>query len=344
MENLVDVQINVGIPETSFTRPINDTSHNSAVTTPNSEIMGDQIQLTLQDNEIEMFGDSLREGQVFTIDNVKVTDAPGSYRISPSEWQLFLKKNSKVEKINDECTEIPFDKYYFKHLDQLSSVINQNKYLIEWKLIKKSGTVHVIDVVKRYIMRLIVIDHMGTLNVVIFDRDVEKILDTSADDLSLLITSEIGNEVIEQKVQRAFWKSYIFHIKASQMKDVNQPYLKNLLKFAMGEDQFLVSLAKIMFKLVTSLSRTRYNMVNEGLVEENVYSFWFNRNAEEEEGGEIVFGGIDPKHYKGEHTYVPVTKKGYWQFDMGDVLVGNQMIVFLCSVDVKCFCLRFYLG
>ncbi|RWR97350.1 aspartic proteinase A1-like protein [Cinnamomum micranthum f. kanehirae] len=67
-----------------------------------------------------------------------------------------------------------------------------------------------------------------------------------------------------------------------------------------------------------------YNMVNQGLVEEPVFSFWFNRNSEEEEGGEIVFGGIDPKHYKGKHTYVPVTHKGYWQFDLGDVLVGNQ--------------------
>eukprot|EP00268_Persea_americana_P016279 TRINITY_DN176_c0_g1_i3.p1 TRINITY_DN176_c0_g1~~TRINITY_DN176_c0_g1_i3.p1 ORF type:complete len:512 (-),score=98.88 TRINITY_DN176_c0_g1_i3:404-1939(-) len=67
-----------------------------------------------------------------------------------------------------------------------------------------------------------------------------------------------------------------------------------------------------------------YNMVNQGLVKEPVFSFWFNRNAEEEAGGEIVFGGVDPNHYKGEHTYVPVTQKGYWQFDMGDVLVGNQ--------------------
>ncbi|KDO62073.1 hypothetical protein CISIN_1g010230mg [Citrus sinensis] len=67
-----------------------------------------------------------------------------------------------------------------------------------------------------------------------------------------------------------------------------------------------------------------YNMVNQGLVNEPVFSFWFNRNADEEEGGEIVFGGMDPDHYKGEHTYVPVTQKGYWQFDMGDVMIDGQ--------------------
>ncbi|KAI3441681.1 uncharacterized protein J3R85_002287 [Psidium guajava] len=67
-----------------------------------------------------------------------------------------------------------------------------------------------------------------------------------------------------------------------------------------------------------------YNMVNQGLVKDPVFSFWFNRNAEEEEGGEIVFGGVDPNHYEGEHTYVPVTRKGYWQFDMGDVLIDGK--------------------
>lgn len=67
-----------------------------------------------------------------------------------------------------------------------------------------------------------------------------------------------------------------------------------------------------------------YNMVNQGLVKDQVFSFWFNRNADEEEGGEIVFGGVDPDHFKGEHTYVPVTQKGYWQFDMGDVLVDGK--------------------
>ncbi|KAK8630216.1 hypothetical protein V6N13_079019 [Hibiscus sabdariffa] len=67
-----------------------------------------------------------------------------------------------------------------------------------------------------------------------------------------------------------------------------------------------------------------YNMVNQGLVKEPVFSFWLNRNPEDDLGGELVFGGMDPTHYKGDHTYVPVTHKGYWQFDMGDVLIGDQ--------------------
>nr|CAL07969.1 aspartic proteinase [Cynara cardunculus] len=67
-----------------------------------------------------------------------------------------------------------------------------------------------------------------------------------------------------------------------------------------------------------------YNMVNQGLVEEAVFSFWLNRNVDEEEGGELVFGGVDPNHFRGNHTYVPVTRKGYWQFEMGDVLIGDK--------------------
>uniref|UniRef100_A0A0D9WJU8 Peptidase A1 domain-containing protein n=2 Tax=Leersia perrieri TaxID=77586 RepID=A0A0D9WJU8_9ORYZ len=67
-----------------------------------------------------------------------------------------------------------------------------------------------------------------------------------------------------------------------------------------------------------------YKMVEQGLVSDPVFSFWFNRHSDEGEGGEIVFGGMDPSHYKGNHTYVPVTRKGYWQFDMGDVLIGGK--------------------
>ncbi|KAK6915733.1 Saposin B type, region 2 [Dillenia turbinata] len=66
-----------------------------------------------------------------------------------------------------------------------------------------------------------------------------------------------------------------------------------------------------------------YNMLSQYLVSEAIFSFWLNRDSLQQEGGEIVFGGVDPKHFKGQHTFVPVTKKGYWQFEMGELVIGN---------------------
>lgn len=63
----------------------------------------------------------------------------------------------------------------------------------------------------------------------------------------------------------------------------------------------------------TNVGFDRYNMLKQGLIERPVFSFWLNRDPKSEEGGEIVFGGVDPKHFKGEHTFVPVTQRGYWQ-------------------------------
>ena len=67
---------------------------------------------------------------------------------------------------------------------------------------------------------------------------------------------------------------------------------------------------------IFSFANYRYNMIEQGLVKEQVFSFWLNRNEAEEEGGELVFGGVDPKHFIGEHSYVPVTRKGYWQVNL----------------------------
>uniref|UniRef100_A0A7N0UD14 Phytepsin n=1 Tax=Kalanchoe fedtschenkoi TaxID=63787 RepID=A0A7N0UD14_KALFE len=67
-----------------------------------------------------------------------------------------------------------------------------------------------------------------------------------------------------------------------------------------------------------------YNMIEQGLVKEQVFSFWLNLKMDDPVGGEIVFGGVDPNHFKGKHSYVPLTRKGYWQFDMGDVLIGDK--------------------
>ncbi|KAJ7535913.1 hypothetical protein O6H91_12G050500 [Diphasiastrum complanatum] len=68
-----------------------------------------------------------------------------------------------------------------------------------------------------------------------------------------------------------------------------------------------------------------YNIVDQKLVPEPVFSFWLNRDASDEgNGGELVLGGVDPKHFKGEHLYTPVTKEGYWQIEMGDFLINGR--------------------
>ncbi|XP_048129291.1 aspartic proteinase oryzasin-1-like isoform X2 [Rhodamnia argentea] len=67
-----------------------------------------------------------------------------------------------------------------------------------------------------------------------------------------------------------------------------------------------------------------YNMVQQGLVSQKIFSFWLNRGSVSTEGGEIVFGGVDPKHFRGNHTYVQVTQRGYWQIPLGDFLIGNK--------------------
>jgi phytepsin len=78
-----------------------------------------------------------------------------------------------------------------------------------------------------------------------------------------------------------------------------------------------------------------YNMLEQKLVPEPVFSFWFNRDASGKIGGEMVLGGVDEKHYKGNHTWAPLTRRGYWQFKLDDVLVDDKSTGF-CKIGVGC--------
>jgi len=68
-----------------------------------------------------------------------------------------------------------------------------------------------------------------------------------------------------------------------------------------------------------------YNLLSQKLVSQPMFSFWLNRdpNSVPGKGGELVLGGVDPSHYTGAFSWVPVTRKDYWEFDMDYLAVGS---------------------
>ncbi|KAI6192673.1 Necepsin II [Aphelenchoides fujianensis] len=68
-----------------------------------------------------------------------------------------------------------------------------------------------------------------------------------------------------------------------------------------------------------------HSMVAQKKVPNPVFSFWLDRNPEDDIGGEITFGGEDKRRYVEPITYVPVTRQAYWQFKM-DKVVGGEAI------------------
>lgn len=73
------------------------------------------------------------------------------------------------------------------------------------------------------------------------------------------------------------------------------------------------------------------NLVKQNLVKEPIFSFYLDRSTDDADGGEIVLGGADPDHYSGKHTWVDVSHKGYWQFDMDKVEFKPDLGLEVCS-------------
>jgi len=69
-----------------------------------------------------------------------------------------------------------------------------------------------------------------------------------------------------------------------------------------------------------------YNMINQGLLDQNLFTFWLGdaNDGEGAPGGEAVFGGIDPAHYEGKITYAPIRRKGYWEVELEKVRFGTE--------------------
>lgn len=65
-----------------------------------------------------------------------------------------------------------------------------------------------------------------------------------------------------------------------------------------------------------------YSMINEGLLDQPVFSFRIG--SSEEDGGEAIFGGIDESAFSGELDYVPVRRKAYWEVELEKVAFGDD--------------------
>lgn len=72
------------------------------------------------------------------------------------------------------------------------------------------------------------------------------------------------------------------------------------------------------------------NMYSQGLIAEQVFSFYIHRNDTDtdtsERCAEIIFGGSDLARYTGNFTYASVTRGDRWQFALDTISVGNQTV------------------
>jgi len=50
---------------------------------------------------------------------------------------------------------------------------------------------------------------------------------------------------------------------------------------------------------------------------------WLSKDPRGQNGGQLILGGINDEYYTGDISYVPLTEKTYWQFQVADVLYGG---------------------
>lgn len=74
---------------------------------------------------------------------------------------------------------------------------------------------------------------------------------------------------------------------------------------------------------INNITPPLYNLYSQGLIPQPMFAFYMNRNQSDADGGELVLGGYDRSHFVGQIFYIPVSVKGYWQFDMDGGRAGN---------------------
>ncbi|KAJ8393541.1 hypothetical protein AAFF_G00060140 [Aldrovandia affinis] len=66
------------------------------------------------------------------------------------------------------------------------------------------------------------------------------------------------------------------------------------------------------------------NMMNQGLVSQNLFSFYLSVNGET--GSVVTFGGIDQSYFTGQINWVPLTSETYWQIKVDYMKINGQVV------------------
>ncbi|KAL0489225.1 cathepsin D [Acrasis kona] len=69
------------------------------------------------------------------------------------------------------------------------------------------------------------------------------------------------------------------------------------------------------------------SMVNQSLVEKDMFSFYLSQTADSETkkaDSALLLGGSDKKYYTGDVTYVPLTSRTYWEIKVDDINIGGK--------------------
>jgi cathepsin D len=62
---------------------------------------------------------------------------------------------------------------------------------------------------------------------------------------------------------------------------------------------------------------------NSAICSQQIFSFWLNRDASGQHGGEMTLCDMDPNHYTGQIAWEPVTRQDYWRINMESLAIGS---------------------
>jgi hypothetical protein len=68
-------------------------------------------------------------------------------------------------------------------------------------------------------------------------------------------------------------------------------------------------------------------MISENLFSQKLFGVYLGHTTTDGSvAGELTIGGMDDSHYTGSLTWIPITTKGYWQFNMGAVTINGKSV------------------